>query len=56
VLTLDYECAKTRLFRSHEKVELVGAIADTRAMLGREGVGVMAAERDGINGIMVGQR
>ncbi len=31
VLTVDGE-RKTRLFRSHEQAELVGAIADTRAM------------------------
>ena len=31
VLTVNGEMRKTRLFRSHEQVELVGAIADTRA-------------------------
>jgi hypothetical protein len=31
VLTVDGEWRKTRLFRSHEQAELVGAIADTRA-------------------------
>jgi hypothetical protein len=31
VLTVDGELRKTRLFRSHEQAELVGAIADTRA-------------------------
>jgi hypothetical protein len=30
VLTVDGELRKTRLFRSHEQAELVGAIADTR--------------------------
>ena len=29
---MDLELRKTRLFRSHEQAELVGAIADTRAM------------------------
>ena len=37
VLTVDGELRKTRLFRSHEPAELVGAIADTRAMLERKG-------------------
>ena len=32
VLTGGGELRKTRLFRSHEQAELVGAIADTRAM------------------------
>ena len=32
VLTVDGELRKTCLFRSHEQAELVGAIADTRAM------------------------
>jgi hypothetical protein len=32
VFTIDGELRKTRLFRSHEQAELVGAIADTRAM------------------------
>jgi hypothetical protein len=31
VLTVDGELRKTRLFRSHEQAEVVGAIADTRA-------------------------
>jgi hypothetical protein len=31
VLTVDGQWRKTRLFRSHEQAELVGAIADTRA-------------------------
>ena len=31
VLTVDGELRKTRLFRSHEQAELVGAISDTRA-------------------------
>jgi hypothetical protein len=30
VLTVDGELRKTRLFRSHEQAELVGAIAETR--------------------------
>jgi hypothetical protein len=37
VLTVDGEMRKTRLFRSHEQAELVGAIADTRAMLEEKG-------------------
>ena len=38
VLTVDGELRKTRLFRSHEQAELVGAIADTLGMLeGRGG-------------------
>jgi hypothetical protein len=41
VLTVDGQWRKTRLFRSHEQAELVGAIADTRMMLegkaGRDG-------------------
>src|SRR5215207_6663169 len=38
VLTVDSELRQTRLFRSHEQAELVGAIADTRAMFeGRGG-------------------
>ena len=36
-LTVDGEMRKTRLFRSHEQAELVGAIADTRAMFERKG-------------------
>ncbi len=32
VFTVDGEWRKTRLFRSHEQAELVGAIADTRTM------------------------
>jgi hypothetical protein len=31
VLTVNGEWRKTRLLRSHEQAELVGAIADTRA-------------------------
>jgi hypothetical protein len=31
VLTVDGEWRRSRLFRSHEQAELVGAIADTRA-------------------------
>jgi hypothetical protein len=37
VLTVDGEWRKTRLFRSHEQAELVGAIADTRTMLEGKG-------------------
>ncbi len=37
VLTVNGELRKTRLFRSHEQAELVGAIADTRAMLKSKG-------------------
>jgi hypothetical protein len=37
VLTVDGEMRKTRLFRSHEQAELVGAIADTRAMFEAKG-------------------
>jgi hypothetical protein len=36
VLTVDGEMRRTRLFRSHEQTELVGAIADTRAMSDRK--------------------
>ena len=36
-LTGDGELRKTRLFRSHEQAELVGAIADTRTMLEEKG-------------------
>src|SRR4051812_34087767 len=43
VLTVDGEVRKTRLFRSHEQAELVGAIADTRANVRGEGVGVTAS-------------
>ena len=37
---------KTRLFRSHERAELAGAIADTRATFEAKGVCVSAAERE----------
>jgi hypothetical protein len=37
VLTVDGELRKTRLFRSHEQAELVGAIADTRTLLEARG-------------------
>jgi hypothetical protein len=37
VLTVDGEWRKTRLFRSHEQAELVGAIADTRATFEAKG-------------------
>jgi hypothetical protein len=35
----DGELRKTRLFRSHEQAELVGAIADTRGDVRREAKG-----------------
>jgi hypothetical protein len=38
VLTIDGEPLKTRLFRLHEQAELVGAIADTRAVFLGDGV------------------
>jgi hypothetical protein len=37
VLTVNGELRKTRLFRSHEQAELVGAIADTRTMFEGKG-------------------
>ena len=37
VLTVDGELRKTRLFRSHDQAELVGAIADTRTMFEGKG-------------------
>jgi hypothetical protein len=37
VLTVDGQWRKTRLFRSHEQAEFVGAIADTRTMLETKG-------------------
>jgi hypothetical protein len=37
VLTVNGEMRKTRLFRSHEQAELVGAIADTRPMFEAKG-------------------
>jgi hypothetical protein len=37
VLTVDGELRKTRLFRSHEQAELVGAITDTRTMFEGKG-------------------
>jgi hypothetical protein len=37
VLTVDGEMRKTRLFRSHEQAELVGAIADTRTVFEGKG-------------------
>jgi hypothetical protein len=40
VLTVDGELRKTRLFRSHEQAELVGAIAEPRARCSSGGVGV----------------
>jgi hypothetical protein len=52
VLTAGRELRKTRLFRSHERAELVGAIADTRTVFeGRAGVmqEPRAAEREGIS-------
>jgi hypothetical protein len=37
VLTVNGEMRMTRLFRSHEQEELVGAIADTRAVFEGKG-------------------
>ena len=37
VLTVDGELRKTRLFRSHEQAELVGAIADTQTVFEAKG-------------------
>jgi hypothetical protein len=37
VLTVHGELRKTRLFRSHEQAELVGAIADTRTTFEAKG-------------------
>ena len=37
IVLSDGQWRKTRLFRSHEQAELVGPIADTRTMFGREG-------------------
>jgi hypothetical protein len=37
VLTINGEWRKARLFRSHQQAELVGAIADTRAMFEAKG-------------------
>jgi hypothetical protein len=37
VLTVDGQWRKTRLFRSHEQAELVGAIAETRAVFEAKG-------------------
>jgi hypothetical protein len=37
VLTVDGEWRRTRLFRSHEQAELVGAIAETRATFEAKG-------------------
>ena len=37
VLTVDGELPKTRLFRSHEQAETVGAIAHTRTMFEGKG-------------------
>jgi hypothetical protein len=34
---MDGQWRKTRLFRSHEQAELIGAIADTRTMFERKG-------------------
>jgi hypothetical protein len=42
VLSVDGEWRRTRLFRSHEQAELVGAIADTRATF--EGNGWVLSE------------
>jgi hypothetical protein len=37
VLSVDGDWRRSRLFRSHEQAELVGAIADTRAMFEGKG-------------------
>jgi hypothetical protein len=37
VLTVNGELRRTRLFRSHQQAELVGAIADTRATFEAKG-------------------
>ena len=37
VLTVDGELRRSRLYRSHEQAELVGAIADTRALYEAKG-------------------
>jgi hypothetical protein len=37
VLSVKGEMRRTRLFRCHEQAELVGAIADTRAMFEAKG-------------------
>ena len=37
VLTVNGEMRRTRLFRSHERAKLVGAIAETRTMLEARG-------------------
>jgi hypothetical protein len=37
VLTVDGEWRRSRLFRSHQQAELVGAIADTRATFEAKG-------------------
>ena len=37
VLTVDGEWRKMRIFRSHQQAELVGAIADTRAVFEGKG-------------------
>jgi hypothetical protein len=37
VLTVDGQWRKTRLFRSHQQAELVGAIADTGTMFEGKG-------------------
>jgi hypothetical protein len=38
VLTVDGQWRKTRLFRSHQQAEPVGAIADTRTMFEEKGL------------------
>jgi hypothetical protein len=49
VLTVDGQWRKTRLFRSHQPAELVGAIADTRTLFEGKGWACRAAEREGID-------
>jgi hypothetical protein len=46
VLTVDRERRKARLFRSHERAKLVGAIADTRAMFAARGLARDGAEHE----------
>jgi hypothetical protein len=54
VLTVDGELRKTRLFRSHEQAELVGAIAGTRTMFASRG-GLEEGRREDGDLVMAGQ-
>jgi hypothetical protein len=56
VLSVDGEWRRARLFRSHEQAELVAAFADTRATFGGEGLGLMVAEREGVDWLTAGER